>query len=142
MELKRKVLAYITSGEGTERKILVFENKEHPEEGWQVPGGTIEKDELLMDALYREIEEETGITRDQLELRGKVTKNKHFPRDRDLVYERNIFHLIYTGEVLSPWEHRVDSDGKDDGSIYCNRWIPLDNLPQLAGKQDEALDFI
>ena len=30
----------------------------------QVPGGTIEDDELLIDALYREIEEETGIPRE------------------------------------------------------------------------------
>ncbi|MFS0576951.1 NUDIX domain-containing protein [Sporosarcina sp. 179-K 3D1 HS] len=142
MELKRKVLAYITSGEGSERKLLVFENKEHPEEGWQVPGGTIEKDELLLDALYREIEEETGINRDELVLKGKVTKNKHFPRNRELVYERNIFHLAYTGKEQPPWEHHVHSDGKDNGATYCNRWIPIDSLPKLASKQDEAIEFI
>ena len=64
MKLKRKVLAYITKGEGAEREILVFEQKDNPDAGLQVPGGTIEKDELLLDALYREIEEETGIQRE------------------------------------------------------------------------------
>ena len=64
MELKRKVLAYITKEEEDGREILVFEQKDNPDAGLQVPGGTIEEDELLIDALYREIEEETGIPRE------------------------------------------------------------------------------
>ena len=142
MEMKRKVLAYITQGESVQRKILVFEHKEHPEAGLQVPGGTIESDELLIDALYREIEEETGITRDLLELKGKVNKTKYFPPNKDIFYERNIFHFAYIGEEMSEWEHRVAGGGKDDGMIFCHRWVPISNLPKLAGNQDQAIDFI
>lgn len=142
MELKRKVLAYITRGEAADRKILVFEQKDRPEAGLQVPGGTIEKDELLIDALYREIEEETGITRDELELKGKVTKNKYFPENKDVVYERNIFHFEFIGEDHIQWEHRVFGGGKDDGMTFCHRWVPIDKLPKLALKQDEAIEFI
>ena len=71
MEIKRKVLAYITKDDHDERKILVFEHKDHPEAGLQVPGGTIEEDESLIDALFREIEEETGIRREELQLTAK-----------------------------------------------------------------------
>ncbi|WP_336822214.1 NUDIX hydrolase [Sporosarcina sp. USHLN248] len=119
MEIKRKVLAYITKGENDDRKILVFEQKDHPEAGLQVPGGTIEEDELLIDALYREIEEETGLHREQLELKGKVNKRNYFPENReDVIHERNIFHLSFTGEGIEEWDNEVHSTGKDDGLIF------------------------
>lgn len=142
MELKRKVLAYITKGENAEREILVFEHKDFPEAGLQVPGGTIEKDELLIDALYREIEEETGINREELELKGKVNKTNYFPEHKNVVYERNIFHLKFIGEVHSRWEYRVNGGGKDDGMIFCHRWVPINKLPELAADQDQAIEFI
>ncbi|MEK5037058.1 NUDIX hydrolase [Sporosarcina sp. FSL K6-3457] len=142
MEMKRKVLAYITQGEEAQRKLLVFEHKEHPDAGLQVPGGTIETNELLIDALYREIEEETGIPRDHLELKGKVNKTNYFPPNKDIFYERNIFHLAYMGEKTSEWEHCVAGGGEDDGMIFCHRWVLINDLPKLAGNQDQAIDFI
>ncbi|MBO1911128.1 NUDIX domain-containing protein, partial [Microvirga sp. 3-52] len=60
MKTRRQVLAYITRGEEPNWEILVFKQKDNPDAGIQVPGGTIESDEFIIDALYREIEEETG----------------------------------------------------------------------------------
>jgi len=142
MELKRKVLAYITKGENSEREILVFEHKDNPDAGLQVPGGTIEEDELLLDALYREIEEETGIQRSDLELKGKVNKTNYFPEHKNVVYERNIFHLAFIGEEHVSWEHRVYGGGEDDGLTFCHRWVPINELPELAANQDQAIEFI
>lgn len=142
MKLKRKVLAYITKGEKSDRQILVFEHKGNPEAGLQVPGGTIEKDELLLDALYREIEEETGIYRDDLILKGKVNKTNHFPENRSIVYERNIFHLEFIGVEAEGWEHRVRGGGEDEGMTFCHRWVRIDKLPELAANQDQDIDFI
>ncbi|WP_262177057.1 NUDIX hydrolase [Saccharococcus sp. Marseille-Q5394] len=143
MEIKRKVLAYITKDDNAERKLLVFEHKDNPEAGWQVPGGTIEEDELLLDALYREIEEETGIRREQLQLNGKVNKENYFPENRpNVIHERNIFHLTYIGEDESEWDTCVNSTGKDNGMIFHCRWIPVNELPELAASQDKALEFI
>jgi 8-oxo-dGTP diphosphatase len=142
MKLKRKVLAYITKGEDAERQILVFEQKDNPDAGLQVPGGTIEEDELLLDALYREIEEETGIQRSDLELKGKVNKTNYFPEHKNVIYERNFFHLAFIGEEHISWEHRVDGGGKDDGLTFCLRWISVKDLPELAANQDQAIEFI
>lgn len=143
MEVKRKVLAYITKGEHTERKILVFDQEGNPEAGLQVPGGTIEDDELLIDALYREIEEETGICRDQLEFKGKVHKKNYFPEHReDVIHERNIFHLVYTGDDESEWNNRVQSTGKDNGMVFHCQWMPIHDLPELAAGQDDDIEFI
>lgn len=142
METKRKVLAYITRGEENNRELLVFERKNHAELGLEVPGGTIEKDELIIDALYREIEEETGISREQLELQGKVNKTNYFPKDKDTVYERTIFHLAHIAESQDAWEHEVQGDGSDQGRVFSIRFVPLEQLPHLARNQDQAIPLI
>ena len=67
----------------------------------------IEDNEFLIDALYREIEEETGIPRKDLELQRRVNKTNYYSEKRDVVYERNIFHLAFTGKTREKWEHRV-----------------------------------
>ena len=120
----------------------MFEHKDNPEAGLQVPGGTIEDDELLIDALYREIKEETGIRREDLELKGKLNKTNYFPENRDVIYERNIFHLAFTGEEHDRWEHRVDGGGDDDGMTFCHRWVSVNELPELAANQDQAIEFM
>lgn len=142
MKTKRKVLAYITRGEEPDWEILVFQQKDNPDAGIQVPGGTIESDEFIIDALYREIEEETGITRENLELQGKVTKNKYFPQHKNKIYERTIFHLSYIGDNVEKWEHIVKGHGKDEGMTFCHRFVPVGEIPELAGNQDEAINFL
>ncbi len=142
MKTKRKVLAYITRGEDPNWEILAFKEKDNPKAGLQVPGGTIESDELIIDALYREIEEETGILRKNLELKGKITKNNYFPEHKDKIYERTIFHLSYIGDNDQKWEHIVQGSGKDEGITFCHRFFPIDELPDLAGNQDEAISYL
>ena len=44
LKIKRKVLAYITKGQEPNLELLVFEHKDFPEAGLQVPAGTIEED--------------------------------------------------------------------------------------------------
>ena len=141
METKRKVLAYITKGEEPNLELLVFEHKHEPEAGLQVPGGTIEENELLIDALYREVIEETGIERDDLSFLGKVHKYNYYPNEKETAYERNFFHLAYVGDKCE-WEHNVVSDGQDNGMTFQFHFEPLRALPKLAGAQDIALDLL
>ncbi|AXI00052.1 NUDIX domain-containing protein [Sporosarcina sp. PTS2304] len=140
--IKRKVIAYITKGDGRHRKLLVYEQKDQPEAGLQVPGGTIERNELLLDALYREIEEESGILRDELVLEGKVKSSKFFPEDKNVIYERTIFHFSYIGAEKNEWEYIVEGEGKDAGQLFSYRWMPLHDVPKLAAKQGEAIEYI
>ncbi|RNF38435.1 NUDIX hydrolase [Planococcus salinus] len=142
METRRKVFAYITKGDEDQKELLVFEHEGEPEAGLQVPGGTIEEGEMLIDALYREVQEETGLPREALEFVGKIQKYNYYPDHKDKVYERNIFHFEYTGEPRDYWEHLVESDGQDNGRVFKFHWEPVDDLPKLAAEQDKAIELL
>lgn len=142
METNRKVLAYITKGTAPNEELLVFEFKNSDKEGLFVPGGTIEPGELIMDAVYREIEEETGIQQDELELVGKLNKTNYFPEDRDKAYERTFFQFAYIGETRDAWEHVGTGTGEDNGLVFALRFMPIKDLPSLGSNQDQAIEFI
>ncbi|MTD32055.1 NUDIX domain-containing protein [Planomicrobium sp. YIM 101495] len=142
METSRKVFAYITRGPEEQRELLVFEYKGEPEVGVQVPGGSIVEGELLIDALYREVQEETGLAKDELQFVGKVQKYNYYPTHKDKVYERNIFHFDYVGEPRSHWEHTIESNGRDNGLTLQFRWERIDELPPLAAEQDNAVELL
>lgn len=54
-----KVTAFITRETASGRELLVFQ---HPTAGIQLPAGTVNANEMVEDALIREIREETGLT--------------------------------------------------------------------------------
>lgn len=142
MITRKRVIGYITKGEELNRKILVSKQKGVNATHLKVPGGTIERDELIIDALYREIEEETGIQKKDLEFKGKVNKTKYYPRTKNRIYERTVFHLSYIGENPEQWNYKVQGEGKDAGTILCHQFVPIDDLPKLAEKQDEAIQLL
>lgn len=142
METSRKVFAYIIRGPEENRELLVFEYKGEPEAGVQVPGGTIAEGELLIDALYREVQEETGLPREVLDFAGKIHKYNYYPDHKDKVYERNLFHFEYTGDQVDGWEHTIRSNGRDNGMTLLFRWEPVDHLPKLAMEQDTAIELL
>ncbi|KIL48182.1 NUDIX hydrolase [Jeotgalibacillus soli] len=141
--VKRKVLAYITRENDGRRELLVFKHRDHPEAGLQVPGGTVEDTELLIDALYREVEEECGLTREELHLLGKLHKQMYYAEDREKYYERNFFHLEVTTETDDEWEHIVAGDGEDGGLHFQFQWAPIKQLKDyLADDQDNAVEWL
>ena len=50
------------------RRILVLKRTGVQDDAWQLPQGGIGADELPIDALYRELNEETGLTRTDLDV--------------------------------------------------------------------------
>jgi len=141
MITKRKVLAYITKGQESNLELLVFKHRDHPEAGLQVPGGTVEVGEQLVDAMFREIKEETGIEQGNLQLIGNIHTSNYSPVDRETIHERTFFHLSYLGEE-KVWDHLVMCDGEDNGLVFQYRWEPLSSLPLLAGEQGVALQLL
>ena len=58
---------------GKKRKVLAFERKDIPG-SWQLPQGGLDKDESPLEAVKREVYEETGIKASDLELLSTASK--------------------------------------------------------------------
>lgn len=110
-------------------KVLLIQRDGPPYRGrWALPGGFVEINEGLEDAVRRELEEETGITRLYLEQLYTFGEPKRDPRER-------IISVAYYALVkLVDHSVRAASDARNVA------WFPVADLPQLAFDHEEILD--
>lgn len=139
--MKLKVLAYITRGQRPNLELLVFEHRDYPEAGLQVPGGTVEEGERLIDAMYREIFEETGISSKELSLAENIHMYNYYPVQQETIHKRTFFHLNYLSDQVE-WDHLVFCEGEDNGLTFQFRWERVESLPLLSGDQGAALGLL
>jgi 8-oxo-dGTP diphosphatase len=110
-------------------KVLLIQRNGAPFRGrWALPGGFVEIDESLEDAVLRELEEETGITRLYLEQLYTFGAPKRDPR------ERVISVAYYALVKLTHHAVRAASDARNVA------WFPVADLPALAFDHEEVLD--
>ncbi len=116
--------------EGAEgRELLVFEHAGMPEAGLQVPGGTIDAGETPLQAVAREVLEESG-----LPLGG-------WRPAASFEVEGNLWHCFVTrAEIVLPDSWRCEPMGPEraQGLRFEYRWTPLEGGDALAGAQEEA----
>ncbi|NLZ07371.1 MAG: NUDIX hydrolase [Phycisphaerae bacterium] len=108
--------------------LLLVERKKEPYKGqWAIPGGFVEMDEELEDAVARELKEETGLTGialEQLRAFGTVGRD---PRGRQIT-------VVFTGIAA---KGQTIVRGGDDAAEA--RWFPIDRLPEnLAFDHDRV----
>ncbi len=132
---KYKVLAYITRGS----RLLVFTHPTAPEAGIQVPGGTVEADEMIEDAALREAIEETGLAGLRLNtFLGELSRDmSDFGKDE--IHHRYYFHIWCDEEAPEYWQHG-EYMNEGEPIPFDFYWVEMPhNIPELIADHDAYL---
>lgn len=107
-------------------EVLVARREVDPEAGkWCIPGGHARVGEGIMDGARREMEEETHLELDDLTF---IKKMRNEERNAD----------VYVYGTMLPEGDRPKA-GDDAEKI---KWVPIDDLPELAFDNDKLIDEI
>lgn len=139
----RKAVAYITREKEGQRQLLVFTHRDYPEAGVQVPAGTAEEGEEIEATLFREVEEETGLT--VLHLERKLAVRDYTHPDTRNIHERHFFHMRAPSDTADTWTWIETSGGEvpdEEGFVFNFFWLGLDGEIGLAGQQGELLHML
>ena len=87
--------------------------------GWALPGGFVDEGEQVIDAAPRELEEETGLLVEALELLGVYDTPGRDPRGWTV-------SVVYLARVSARAQVKGGDDARDA------HWFATDELPELA----------
>jgi 8-oxo-dGTP diphosphatase len=118
-----KVLAYIIRDSQSGKEVLTFHRENAMSEPPEVPGGSVEPGEDLLDAVKREVEEETGIT--SIRIIRKIATAPFHADWRDEWQERNIFLVESLGSLPNSWDHVIRAGTEDKGDRVHIAWMPI-----------------
>jgi 8-oxo-dGTP pyrophosphatase MutT (NUDIX family) len=109
------VCVYVLRGD----ELLVFDHRDHPEAGTQVPAGGVEPAESPDDAARREVLEETG-----LRLTGtlRLLDTARHVDGRGDPARTSFFEAEAPAGAPDSWEHRVTGRGEDRGLVFLCRF--------------------
>lgn len=139
----RKAVAYITRENEERRQLLVFTHRDNPGAGVQVPAGTAKEGEEIEATLFREVEEETGLT--GLRLERKLAQRDYTHPDTHNIHERHFFHLSAPPDTPDTWSWVESSGGEvpdEEGYVFDFSWRDLEGEIELAGGQGDWLRML
>lgn len=135
--MKRKVLVYVIRVGAAGPEVLVFEHRDQADAGLQVPAGTVEPGEAPEAAAYRELAEESGLTRAQVRLVRKLAEAD----EPEWAQRRHVFQFEPTSALPERWSHTVGGAGEDQGMVLDYDWLPVIAAERLAGGQGRFLQL-
>lgn len=122
------VLWVVTANKMESPKVLLIQRRNEPFQGqWALPGGFVDQGESLEEAARREVQEETGVTIDQLWPVGGYGDPGRDPRGWTVTMAFQSVQL----------EERVASQSGDDASAV--ELHTIDQLPRLAFDHDRII---
>ena len=131
MKRVQKVFAYITSAD-TPARLLVFAHPDAPQVGIQVPGGTVEASEELDRAVFREANEETGLTGLRVRRFLGTAEFDMSAFGRDELHVRHFYHLEWPHTAGERWRHQETGGGKHAPIEFELFWASFpDSVPEL-----------
>jgi 8-oxo-dGTP pyrophosphatase MutT (NUDIX family) len=123
--LRRRVAVYVERGSD----LLVFEHRDHPESGTQIPAGGLETDEPPEAGAVREVFEETGL---RLSASPLLLGTYEHPDGLGRPSRTYFFKVDAPSDAPDAWEHRVTGKGDDKDLIFLFRF---DSAPTLCPVQ-------
>jgi 8-oxo-dGTP diphosphatase len=131
--VRQRVLAYVTRERNGRKELLVFDQRDDPAAGTQVPAGRVDPGETLEQCLGRELQEEAGLEHVRI-VRELPVLGDWVARSR---YENHAFEVHIEGaEPADTFEHVVHGDGDDAGFVFLYRWVPIEPGLELWGGRD------
>ncbi len=113
-------------------KVLLIKRKKWPyQDSWAIPGGFIKMDESLEESAYRELAEETNVTREQVYLEQLYTFGDPGRDPRTRVITVAYFALV-SADQLNP---QAADDAADVG------WFSIHDLPALAFDHPKIVSY-
>jgi 8-oxo-dGTP pyrophosphatase MutT (NUDIX family) len=132
--VRERVLAYVTRERDGVKELLVFDHRDHPAAGTQVPAGRLDPGETLEQCLLRELHEEAGIED------GVVVRELARP-SWPSKYRNHAFEVrSESHEPTDTWEHVVHGDGDDAGLVFRYRWEPVRADLMLFDRTDPTFE--
>lgn len=112
-------------------KLLLIKRANEPFKGkWAIPGGFVDIDEELEDAVQRELAEETNLTDVKLQQLHTFGQCGRDPRGRQIT-------VVYMGTI----ENRLDKIEAGDDAAQA-KWFDIENLPKdLAFDHNKVAQF-
>jgi len=123
--------AVVFTYSGDKTKVLLINRGKEPFKGkWALPGGFVNMDEELEDAVVRELEEETGLTGVRLEQMRTFGTVGRDPRGRMIT-------IVFMGIAI---EKQTGIKAGDDAAQA--QWFDIENLPkEMAFDHNEVVRF-
>jgi 8-oxo-dGTP diphosphatase len=114
----------------TSNEVLLIKRGHYPYEGmWALPGGFVDMEETLEEAIVRELEEETGLKDIKLEQLHAFSEIHRDPRGRNISIN---FWGIADGT-------NTKVTGGDDAADA--QWFPINKMPELAFDHKKVVEL-
>ena len=128
-------------------KVFVAKRIDNKADAWQMPQGGIDDGENLLPAALRELQEETGIAQDKVELIRIHSKDLYYNIPDDILERlHKIWDKPYIGQIqkwvafrfLGDDQRDIDLNAHNPAEFAKWQWVDLSDVPELivAFKKD------